>query len=458
MPLSTVAIVGRPNVGKSSLFNLLAGRQIAIVDPTAGVTRDRVSALVEAEGRWFELQDTGGMGIDDADQLTAEVEDQITRAIDEADLLVMVVDVRAGLEPLDRLVADRLRRAAKPVVLVANKADGARWDAEAAQFFSLGLGDPAPVSAKSGRRRDMLLERILGALPAEGVDERPAEAAMTLAIVGKRNAGKSTFINSLAGQQRVIVSEVPGTTRDSVDIRIEKDHLVYVVIDTAGLRKKRKVSGDIEFYSRVRAERAIRRADVTLLLIDSMVPVSTVDKHLGRFILDARKPVVLIVNKWDLAKDKATTDEFADYLSHELPGLDFAPITFLTALEGRNTQAALDVARGLFKQAHTRISTSRINKAIAAAVRQRKPPAGRHGKPLKLYYGTQVSVDPPTLALFVSDTANVTEDFARYLVNRFRETLPFGEVPLRLLFRSSGGEPGEAPELKHAPPHHRKRL
>jgi len=460
MPLSVVAIVGRPNVGKSSLFNLLAGRQIAIVDPTAGVTRDRVSAFVESGRRWFELQDTGGMGMDDADQLAAEVEDQIARAIDEADLLVMVADVRAGVEPLDKVAAERLRRSGKPVILAANKADVARLDTEAAQFFSLGLGEPVPLSAKQGRGRDALLRRIRDGLPPSDADAPPKKAAMTLAIVGKRNAGKSTFINSLAGEPRVIVSEVPGTTRDSVDIRIEKDDETYVVIDTAGLRKKRKVSGDVEFYGRVRAERAVRRADVTLLLIDAMVPISKVDKHLGRFIVDARKPVVLVVNKWDLAKDKATTGQFADYLSAELTGLDYAPITFLTALEGRNTQAALDVARSLFNQAHTRVSTARINKAVAAAVRHRKPPAGRHGAPLKLYYGTQVAVDPPTLALFVSDLDNVTDEFARYLANRFRETLPFAEVPLRLLFRQSHGKTDE-PKTKPrpaAPKRRRKRL
>ena len=440
MPLPVVAIVGRPNVGKSSLLNALAGQRIAIVDPAAGVTRDRVGAFVTAGDRWFELVDTGGMGIEDSDQLTAEVEDQISRAIDEAAVVVMVVDARAGVVPLDKIVADRLRRQQKPVILAANKADGAKFDTEAAQFFSLGLGEPLPVSAKEGRHRDRLLARILAALPEAGDDERPERAAMTLAIVGKRNAGKSTFINSLAGQERVIVSEVPGTTRDSVDIRIEKDEDVLVVIDTAGLRKRRKVKGNIEFYSRVRAEEAVRRADVTLLMIDAMIPISKVDKHLGRFILDARKPVVLVVNKWDLARDKATTDEFADYLSHELPGMEFAPIAFLTALQGRNTWAALDVARSLYNQAHTRVSTARINKAVAAAVRQRKPPAGHKGSILKLYYGTQVAIDPPTVVLFVSDPQNVTEDYARYLINRFRESLPFAEVPLRLVFRMSGGE------------------
>lgn len=462
MSLGLVAIVGRPNVGKSSLFNCLARQRIAIVDPTAGVTRDRISTFIELPtDRWCELVDTGGMGIEDVDQLTAEVEDQITRAIDEADVLVMVVDLREGIVPLDNLVAERLRKQEKPVVLVANKADSPKFDIAAQNLRQLGLGEPLVMSAREARGRDELLALLSGLLPETASDDRPAEADMTLAIVGKRNAGKSTFINSLAGAPRVIVSEVPGTTRDSVDIRIDKDGLVYVVTDTAGLRKKRKVSGDIEFYSRVRAELAIRKADVTMLFIDSMVPISTVDKHLGRFIVDARKPVMLVINKWDLAKDKATTDEFAEYLSDELPGLGFAPIAFLTALEGRNTQRALDVARNLFKQAHTRIATARINKAIDMAVRRRKPPGSRHGKLLKLYYGTQVAVDPPTLALFVNNSEIVTESYARYLVNRFRETLPFSEVPLRLIFRAAHGDEQqreEAATKNRSGPHRRKRL
>ena len=462
MPLGVVAIVGRPNVGKSSLFNCLARQRIAIVDPTAGVTRDRISTFIEAGDRWFELVDTGGMGIEDSDQLTREVEDQITRAIDAATILVMVVDIRTGIEPLDKLGAERLRKQQKPVILVANKADSPKLDAEAANLYALGLGPAMCVSATERRGRDELLAAIVKLLPPPSADDRPPEADMTLAIVGKRNTGKSTFINSLAGEPRVIVSEVPGTTRDSVNIRFEKDGLVYVVIDTAGLRKRASVKGDIEFYSRVRAEEAIRRADVTLLFIDSMVPISTVDKHLGRFIVDARKPVALVVNKWDLAKTKATTEEFAEYLTNELRGLEFAPITFLTALEHRNTHAALDVARSLFKQAHTRVSTGRINKAIDLAVRQRKPPAGHTGKILNLYYGTQVAVDPPTLTLFVNQPLAVTEEYARYLVNRFRETLPFSEVPLRLLFRASHGDPkdqGDKKKPTHTSVHpRRKRL
>ncbi|MBN2583686.1 MAG: ribosome biogenesis GTPase Der [Planctomycetes bacterium] len=440
MPMGIVAIVGRPNVGKSSLLNCLARQRIAIVDPTAGVTRDRVSTIIEFDDRYFELVDTGGMGIEDADALTDEVEAQITHAIDEAHVLLMVVDVREGVTPLDKLVAARLRKQTKPVILVANKADSEKLDQEAPAFFGLGLGEPLCISATEHRRREQLLEAIAVRLPEAEGDERPAETAMRIAIVGKRNAGKSTFINSLAGEPRVIVSEVPGTTRDSVDIRIEKDGLVYTVIDTAGLRKKRKVKGDIEYYSRVRAEEAIRRADVTMHFIDATVPLSGVDKHLGSYVMEHRKPVVLVVNKWDLAMDKATTSEFGDYISHELPGLEFAPIAFTTALDSKNIETALDVARSLYKQARTRVSTSRINKAIEEAVRRRKPPSGKQGQMIRLYYGTQVAVDPPTLTLFVNDPVHVTADYARYLVNRFRETLPFAEVPLRLIFRRSGGE------------------
>ena len=446
MSLSLVAIVGRPNVGKSSLFNALAGRRIAIVDPTAGVTRDRVSTFVEHEGRYFELVDTGGMGIEDVDRLTAEIEEQIALAIGEAALVLAVVDIREGVQPIDKLVAEKLRRSGKPVILVANKADTPRVDVEAGALYSLGLGEPLAVSATHRRNRDALLARILAALPADSAAERPPEADMKIAIVGKRNAGKSTFINSLAGEPRVIVSEVPGTTRDSVDIRIEKDGLVYVVIDTAGVRKRQQVKGDIEFYSRVRAEEAIRRADVTLLMIDALLPVSMVDKHLGRYLVEARKPVALVVNKWDLAKTRAATGEFADYLTRELVGLEYAPIAFISALESRNVEQTLDVARSLFKQSHTRVATAEINRAIEEAVQRYKPPAGRGGKLVRIYYGTQVGVDPPTIALFVNSPQNVSEGYARYLANRFRDRLPFAEVPMRLLFRQSGGPPPDAEE------------
>ncbi len=441
MALPVVAIVGRPNVGKSSLFNAIARKRIAIVDPTAGVTRDRIGTLVEYNDRYFELIDTGGMGIEDADRLTAEVEEQIALAIAEADLLLMVVDVRDGLMPLDELVVQRLRRQNRPILLVANKADDESMEPGAGNFYRLGLGDPLPVSAEHHRHLDVLRQEIVKRLPPADADEQmPAEADMHVAIVGKRNAGKSTFINSLAEEERVIVSEVPGTTRDSVDIRIEKDSMIYTIIDTAGLRKKRRQKDDVEFYSRVRAEEAIRRADVVMLFIDAMVPVGSVDKHLGRFIQENRKPVVLVINKWDLAADMTTTGDFADYLTTELPGLEHAPISFISAIDTRNTHSALDIARALFKQAHTRVSTGELNRALDYALKKSNPPSGNAGRFIRVYYATQVAVDPPTITLFVNNPQNVTTDYARFLVNRFREILPFGEVPIRLIFRRSAGQ------------------
>ena len=442
MALPIVAVVGRPNVGKSSLFNAIARRRIAIVDPTAGVTRDRISTLVEYEGRYFELVDTGGMGIEDVDRLTAEVEAQISLAIAGATLLLMVVDVREGIMPLDELVVQRLRRQNVPILLVANKTDDEGMDHAAGGFYKLGLGDPLPVSAEHHRNLDRLRDKIIKMLPPAGADEeRPADSDMHVAIVGKRNAGKSTFINSLAEEERVIVSEIPGTTRDSVDIRIEKDGMLYTIIDTAGIRKKsRQQKSDIEFYSRVRAEEAIRRADVVLLFIDAMVPVGSVDKHLGRFIQENRKPVVIVVNKWDLAAPLTTTGDFGEYLTEQLPGLEYAPISFISAIDSRNVEAALDVARTIFKQSHTRVTTGELNRALEYALKNSNPPSGKAGRFIRIYYATQVAVDPPTITMFVNNPSNVTTDYARFLVNRFREILPFSEVPIRLIFRRSAGE------------------
>ncbi|HET6441939.1 MAG TPA: ribosome biogenesis GTPase Der [Phycisphaerae bacterium] len=438
MSLPTVAIVGRPNVGKSSLLNCLARQRIAIVDPTAGVTRDRVSTLIEHKGRWFELVDTGGMGFHMSEEFAEDVARQIEHAIHEAAVIVFVVDVRDGLTPLDREVAERLRRARKRTLVAANKADNARQATEAAEFHALGLEPVLAVSAKTGRGRPELLAAILSLLPPES-GETPDEVAMKLAVVGKRNAGKSTFINVLAGSERVIVSEIPGTTRDAVDIRFEKDGLTYVAIDTAGIRKRKSLADDIEFYSLTRALAAIRRADVVLFLIDATLPVSGVDKRLGAAIEKAMKPVVLVVNKWDLAKTKAATGEFADYLTQVLPGLAWAPLSFTTATDARNVQATVDLARNLYKQASTRVTTGELNRVLRETVRARRPPSPRQTPP-KIYFATQVAVRPPMIVLFVNHPDLFREDYRRFIENRLRQELPFPEVPIRLTFRAHGAE------------------
>ncbi|HUR53575.1 MAG TPA: ribosome biogenesis GTPase Der, partial [Gemmataceae bacterium] len=295
MALPLVAIVGRPNVGKSSLFNWLAGRRISIVDPTAGVTRDRVSTVVSHGDRFFELMDTGGMGIQDVEDLTSDVERQIQVAIDAAAVVVFVVDVRDGVVPLDEEVARRLRAIEKPVVFVANKADTEKIGQLAGEFFRLGYGGPVSVSADQKLGKNELFDAIVAKLPPDTGELPPADAAIMLAIVGRRNVGKSTFINALAESERVIVSEVPGTTRDSIDVRFERDGKTFIAIDTAGVRKKTSIASGIEFYSAHRAERSIRRADVVLMFFDPRLRVSQVDKKLTDYILQLQKPAIFVV-------------------------------------------------------------------------------------------------------------------------------------------------------------------
>ena len=434
MPLPKVAIVGRPNVGKSSLLNMLARRRISIVEPTAGVTRDRVSALMEYKGRWFELMDTGGMDFKSGQDLAADVQRQIQYALQEASLVLFVVDVVDGRTPLDEEVAVRLRRIKAPIIVAANKADTERRDAGAAEFHSFGFEPVMPVSAKHSRGRHELMAAILERLPAEAA-EPPADVAMKIAVVGKRNAGKSMFINALAGSERVIVSEMPGTTRDAIDIRFEKDGLTYIAIDTAGIRKRKSIASDIEFYSLTRAMESIRRADVVLFLIDAPSPVSQVDKHLGAAIQKETKPVVLVVSKWDLAKGKATTGDFADYLEETLPGLSYVPVACVAAKDSRNVLATIDLARVLFKQARTRVTTSELNRVVERAIRLRHPPSPTAILP-KIYFATQVAVCPPTIVLFVNNPDLFGEDYRRFIEGRLREELPFPEVPLRLILRA----------------------
>jgi GTP-binding protein len=438
MALPVVAIVGRPNVGKSSLLRFLARQLVSIVEPTAGVTRDRVSAVCEIQEVYFELVDTGGYGIDDRDNLTEEVERQIRYAIDQAQLILFVCDVREGLAPLDEEVAKLLRPFAGRTVLLANKVDDPRLAPDAAEFCRLGYGEPLCVSALHYRGRAELEEAILGRIGDES-GERPPDPAMKLAIVGRRNTGKSTFINALAGEERVIVSEAPGTTRDAVDVRFEKDERVFLAIDTAGVRKKRKVADAIEFFGLTRVERSIRRADVVLFFIDSTAPVGEVDKKLAHVVAAEYKPVVLVINKWDLAKGQASAEDYGDYLSKTMPQLDYAPLAFVSAKDGRNVDAAVEMAWVLFKQGQTRVTTPELNAVLREVTALRGPSPKRGRKAPKIYYGTQISTQPPTVVLFVNDPSLIRQDYQRFVLNRLRERLPFEEIPIRLIFRARRG-------------------
>ncbi|MCS6864195.1 MAG: ribosome biogenesis GTPase Der [Gemmataceae bacterium] len=437
MTVPIVAIVGRPNVGKSSLFNWLAGRRISIVDPTAGVTRDRVSTLVEHDGRVWEWMDTGGVGIVDADNLTADVERQIHMAIDQAAVILFVVDVREGIMPLDEEVAQRLRGVRKPILLVANKADTEKLAQQAAEFFRLGYGEPLCVSAEQKIGKDELLAAIVARLPPDTGTSPPPEPALKMAIVGRRNAGKSTFINSLAGAERVIVSEVPGTTRDSVDVRFERDGKTYIAIDTAGVRKKTSLANDIEYYSLHRAQRSIRRADVVLHFFDARYRISRVDKQLAEYIVEEHKPAIFVVNKWDLVKDRVDTERMAHYLRAMFPMLEHVPIAFITAKKGKNTLRLLQLAVQLHKQAGVRVSTGDLNRAIRAAIEANPPPLCGNRQP-KVFYATQIGVHPPTIVLFTNGPELFDDSYLRYLTKSLRDAFPFSEVALRLILRAKG--------------------
>jgi GTP-binding protein len=450
VPIPQVAIVGRPNVGKSSLLNWLAGKRISIVEPSAGVTRDRVSTLIAADGRFFELVDTGGMGVHDVDELTADIERQIAQAIDQAALVLFVVDARAGVTSLDELVAGCLRALDKPILCLANKCDVLELEPETAEFFKLGFSRVLPVSAQQGRRKKELLDWIRAHLPT-GARDTPGSVVLKLAIVGRRNTGKSTFINSVARSERVIVSEVPGTTRDSVDVRFEREGKVYVAIDTAGIRRKKSIASNIEFYSLARAERSIRRADVVLHFHDAKEPVSKVDKQLAGYILENYKPAIFVVNKWDLARGKVATGEVADYLHQVFPSLDFVPIAFITARTGKNVQAVLDLAQNLHKQASARVSTGDLNRVLREALTRQAPPL-RQNRRARIYYATQVAANPPTLVLFTNGPELFDNTYQRYLLNIFREQLPFREVPVKMYLRKrlQSEQTGE-PEDREAP-------
>jgi GTP-binding protein len=454
-----VAIVGRPNVGKSSLFNWLAGRRIAIVDPTAGVTRDRVSTLVKAEGRFFELIDTGGIGVGDGDNLTVQVERQIEAAIDQSHVLLFVVDARAGLMPLDEEVARRLRYVTKPIICVANKCDQEDFDSQAAEFYKLGRGKLVCVSALQNRGKEELLDIIFERLPGADVLEQPKDAVMKLAIVGRRNTGKSTFINSLADSERMIVSEIPGTTRDSVDVRFERDGQAFIAIDTAGVRRKSSLASDIEFYSMARAERSIRRADVVLLFFDPRVRISKVDKQLAAYILEQHKPAVFVMNKWDLMVPMPT-GKIGNYVRHTFRSLDFVPIAFITAKAGKNVQAVLNLTQNLHKQASNRVTTGELNRVLREALEESPPPLRQNRRP-KVYYGTQVGTNPPTLVLFTNGPELFDNTYQRYLEKVFHERLGFSDVPVKLYLRRKqreDEEPVDEPETPPEPPGKKKRL
>jgi GTP-binding protein len=457
--LPKIAIVGRPNVGKSSLLNAMIGKRISIVQDMPGVTRDRVAIPLQIDDRYVELVDTGGYGFIDPDQLTEHIKHQIEIAMTQAQLVLFVVDCQDGLTTADETIASLLRRKNIKSVIIANKADGAKADVALGDFARLGMGTPIGVSALNDRNIDQVIDVIRKNVDLSNAPHEIPPPEMMVAIVGKRNAGKSTLVNAIAevyeGQgDRVIVSEVPGTTRDSIDVRFEKEGKALTVIDTAGVRKKRHMmTDDIEFYSFHRAQRSIRRADVVLMLIDGAEPVSEPDKKLAQYIFEQMKPVVMVVNKWDLVRetmraqhkakdnqpvkvdDAELMEKFREYLDEEIKNLDFAPIAFITAKDKKNVQTVIDLCQHLFKQASERVGTGRLNTAVRSILETQQPstPTGRKAK---IYYATQTAVAPPTIVLFVNKTEYLDASYRRFMINRFRELLPYAEVPINLVVRA----------------------
>lgn len=541
MPIPRVAIVGRPNAGKSSLMNMIAGAKVSIVDPTPGVTRDRVTAIVDIPAPFkdgavkpVEFIDTGGFGVyvkegerfdevgADLAKLTDSIEHQIQQAVEGADVILFAVDVQAGVTPADEQIARLLRERrfqrkggkskaggtagkdakraeaaavvtppalpaepaeptgwgtmagyqwkkagspapapespaqgsmpaegkpaskAGPVVrVIATKVDGPKWELHAAELSSLGFGEPLLCSARNNYLRRDFLDGVYEMLPEPNPEDtaRPA-ADLMLAIVGKRNSGKSSLVNFLAGEPRMIVSEIAGTTRDSVDVRFEVDGKSMIAIDTAGLRRKRSFQNAIEHFAFDRTQRAIDRADVVILLLDATEAISQVDEQLGHLVTNTYKPVIVVVNKWDLVDGKLdekgkkiTPQTYEDYIRRELRGLFFAPISFISANEGWNVRQTINLAFEMKKQSEARVTTGKLNRLVRSIVETRGP-TDKYGRFAKVFYVAQTGVAPPTITMVVNHPELFTPNYLRFVMNRFREELPFEEVPMRVVVRA----------------------
>ena len=429
-----VALVGRPNVGKSTLFNRLIGERLAIVEDIPGTTRDRHYADVEWGGRVFTVIDTGGLILSPSDKITEDIQSQAQVAMDEADVIVLLTDIMDGLTGPDADIADLLRHTQKPIILAVNKADNLKREMNMYDFYALGLGEPLCISALRGLSTGELLDAIVQALPAAPPEEESPEL-LRVALVGRTNVGKSSLLNRFLGQNRAIVSEIPGTTRDAIDTTIRYHGQEIVLIDTAGIRRRGRIKQGVEKYSVLRSLRAISRADVVLLLIDAIEGVTSQDAHIAGYILDERKSVIVSVNKWDLVeKDSFTLDAYTEHLRRELKFMPYVPVVFISALTGQRVSRLLPLAIRIQEERTTRLNTAQINHIIRQATARRSPPT-KWGKKLRIYYGTQAGVSPPTFILFVNDPRLVHFGYKRYLENQIRDRFKFEGTPLKLIFR-----------------------
>jgi len=427
-----VAVVGRPNVGKSTLFNRLVGERVSIVEDTPGITRDRVYGECEWRGRQFRVVDTGGLGMDDEDPFHAEIREQAELAMEEADAIIFVTDVVEGLSPVDRDLADMLRRSKKPVLVVVNKADNEKREQAAPEFYDLGLGDVFAIAAHQGRGVGDMLDALVEALPPSEGDAEEDPDRIRLSIVGRPNVGKSSLLNAIVGDERAIVSEIPGTTRDAVDVPFELGDQRFLLVDTAGIRRPGKVQRSIEFYMVLRAEGAIERSDVAVLVIDAAAGLMDGDKRVGGLARDKGRACVIFVNKWDLVQGMSMK-EFGAELRRQMPFLEYAPVVFGSALKGEGVRELLDSAADAANNHAMRVSTGELNRIIREAV-DRRPYTSR-GRELKILYVTQTGVKPPTFVLFVNDPKIAHISYVRYLQNQLRAAFGFQGTPLRIHIR-----------------------
>ncbi len=433
-----VAIVGRPNVGKSTLFNRIVGRRIAIVEDEAGITRDRIYAEADWNAREFVMIDTGGIQLNTPDPLRAEVTVQAQVAMDEADLILFMVDVVDGVTPADEEIADRLRASPKPVIVVANKSDNEVRDQDSTEFFALGLGEPFPVSSLNGRSVADLLDEVVRKLPEEGDQSPYPEDAIKIAIIGRPNVGKSSLVNAILGEKRVIVSEIPGTTRDAIDTVFERGENTVVLVDTAGIRKAGKIQGSIEYYTVLRAVRAMERADVAMIVIDAKDGLKDGDKRVAGFADEAGRACVLVVNKWDLEAGEEDMREFAANVLREVPFLSYAPLVFTSAVTGMGVMDAVDTALDAAANHAMRISTGELNRILQDAVD--KHPYSRKGRDLRIRYATMTEVKPPTIVIFVNDPDLAHFSYIRYLENSIRREYSYEGTPIKLILRKARKE------------------
>ncbi|MDD4237931.1 MAG: ribosome biogenesis GTPase Der [Desulfotomaculaceae bacterium] len=434
-----VAILGRPNVGKSTLFNRIVGGRVAIVEDTPGVTRDRLYMDAEWSGRHFTLVDTGGLDFQEESEITGHVRAQVELAIREADAVLLVVDAREGLNPDDMEVASVVRRANKPAVLVVNKVENFDSPEKIYDFFQLGLGNPIPVSAAQGLNTGDMLDKLVEMLPSEQmVDDSPD--IIKIAVIGRPNVGKSSLVNSLLGKERVIVSSVPGTTRDAIDTTFEQDGKSYMLIDTAGIRRRSRVDRGTERYSVIRSLRAIDRCDVVLVLIDAVEGVTEQDKRIAGYAHEAGRGSVVVVNKWDLVeKDDKTMKRHTEKIRQELAFMPYAPLLFTSALTGQRVLKVLELVDFVAEKHATRITTAQLNVLLREATQQNPPPTDKTRR-LKILYATQSGVKPPRFVLFVNDPELMHFSYQRYLENQIRAAYGFEGTPIRFSLRRRSKE------------------